>query len=62
MSNRMGLDSSVTFTGRVDKVAIAELLSRSDIGLCPDLKTLLNDVSTMNKTMEYMAYGLPSVP
>lgn len=61
MSNRMGLDSSVTFTGRVDKVAIAELLSRSDIGLCPDLKTPLNDVSTMNKTMEYMAYGLPSV-
>ena len=29
------------------------------IGLCPDLKTPLNDVSTMNKTMEYMAYALP---
>jgi len=57
----LGLDDHVTFTGRVDKVAIAEHLSRADIGLCPDLKTPLNDVSTMNKTMEYMAYGLPAV-
>lgn len=55
------LDPYVTFTGRVDQVAIAEYLSRADIGLCPDLKTPLNDVSTMNKTMEYMSYALPSV-
>ena len=40
---------------------IAEHLSRADIGLCPDLKTPLNDLSTMNKTMEYMAFALPSV-
>jgi acyl-CoA ligase (AMP-forming) (exosortase A-associated) len=57
----LGLDGHVTFTGRVDKVAIAEHLSRADVGLCPDLKTPLNDLSTMNKTMEYMAYGLPAV-
>ncbi len=31
------------------------------MGLCPDLKSPLNDLSTMNKTMEYMAYCLPSV-
>lgn len=60
-STQLGLDEHVTFTGRVDRVAIAEHLSRSDIGLCPDLKTPLNDLSTMNKTMEYMAYGLPAV-
>jgi glycosyltransferase involved in cell wall biosynthesis len=60
-SSSLGLDDHVTFTGRVDKVAIAEYLSRADIGLGPDLKTPLNDLSTMNKTMEYMAYGLPSV-
>ena len=59
--SRLDLDDHVTFTGRVDRVEIAEYLSRADIGLCPDLKTPLNDVSTMNKTMEYMAYGLPSV-
>ncbi len=57
----MGLDDHVTFTGRVDRQAIGEYLSRADLGVCPDLKTPLNDVSTMNKTLEYMAYGLPSV-
>jgi glycosyltransferase involved in cell wall biosynthesis len=60
-SRELGLDDHVTFTGRVDRVEIAEYLSRADIGLCPDLKTPLNDLSTMNKTMEYMAYGLPAV-
>lgn len=61
LTTRLGLDDCVTFTGRVDRPAIAEYLSRADIGLSPDLKTPLNDVSTMNKTMEYMAYALPSV-
>lgn len=55
------LHDYITFTGRVDRVQMAEYLSRGDIGLCPDPKTPLNDVSTMNKTMEYMAYGLPTV-
>ncbi|MET4637673.1 glycosyltransferase family 4 protein [Mycetocola sp. 2940] len=57
----LGLEDHVTFTGRVDRVQIAEHLSRADIGLCPDLKTPLNNLSTMNKTMEYMAYALPAV-
>lgn len=61
LATQLGLDDYVTFTGRVDRQVIAEQLSRADIGLCPDLKTPLNDVSTMNKTMEYMAYALPSV-
>jgi glycosyltransferase involved in cell wall biosynthesis len=60
-STSLGLDDYVTFAGRVDRAAIAEYLSRADIGLCPDLRTPLNDLSTMNKTMEYMAYGLPAV-
>jgi glycosyltransferase involved in cell wall biosynthesis len=34
-------------------------MSTADIGLSPDPKNPLNDVSTMNKTMEYMAFGLP---
>ena len=57
----LGLDELVTFTGRADKAMIADHLSAADVGLCPDLKTPLNDVSTMNKTMEYMSYALPSV-
>lgn len=55
------LHDHITFTGRVDRAQMAEYLSRGDIGVCPDLKTPLNDVSTMNKTMEYMAYALPAV-
>ncbi|WP_037365180.1 glycosyltransferase family 4 protein [Nakamurella lactea] len=58
---RLGLDDVVTFTGRADKAMVADYLSAADVGLCPDRKTPLNDVSTMNKTMEYMAYALPSV-
>ena len=60
-STKLGLDDCVTFTGRADLDTIADQLSLADVGLCPDLKSPLNDVSTMNKTMEYMAYALPSV-
>lgn len=61
LCTELGLDQHVVFTGRADKAMIADYLSAADVGLCPDLKTPLNDVSTMNKTMEYMAYALPSV-
>jgi glycosyltransferase involved in cell wall biosynthesis len=60
-SVELELDDFVTFTGRADRFMIADHLSVADVGLSPDLKTPLNDVSTMNKTMEYMAYALPSV-
>jgi glycosyltransferase involved in cell wall biosynthesis len=36
-------------------------MSTADIGLSPDPMNPLNDVSTMNKTMEYMAFELPVV-
>ncbi len=61
LARRLGLEPYVTFTGRVGPEEIARHLSSATLGLCPDLQTPLNDVSTMNKTMEYMAYGLPSV-
>jgi glycosyltransferase involved in cell wall biosynthesis len=56
-----GLDDNVVFTGRVGPAQIAQYLSAADLGLGPDLDTPLNNVSTMNKTMEYMAYGVPPV-
>jgi glycosyltransferase involved in cell wall biosynthesis len=56
-----GLADHVTFTGRADKHMIADYLSTASLGLCPDAKTPLNDVSTHNKVMEYMAYALPIV-
>jgi glycosyltransferase involved in cell wall biosynthesis len=40
---------------------VTDVLSTADVGLSPDPKNPLNDVSTMNKTMEYMSFGLPLV-
>jgi glycosyltransferase involved in cell wall biosynthesis len=60
-ADELELTQYVTFTGRADRQMIAEYLSTASIGLCPDAKTPLNDVSTHNKVMEYMAYGLPVV-
>ena len=40
---------------------MAAILSSADVGISPDPKNPLNDVSTMNKTMEYMAFELPVV-
>ena len=53
------LGDFVEFTGRVPDETVREILSTADIGLSPDPRNPLNDVSTMNKTMEYMAFGLP---
>jgi glycosyltransferase involved in cell wall biosynthesis len=60
-SRNLGLADYVTFTGRADQRMIAEYLSAADIGLSPDPKNPLNDVSTMNKTMEYLSFAVPVV-
>jgi glycosyltransferase involved in cell wall biosynthesis len=57
----LGLDEHVVFTGRVGPADIGRYLSTAAVGLSPDPLSPLNDVSTMNKTMEYLAYGLPVV-
>lgn len=61
LSTQLGLDDVVEFTGRVDRGPITDYLSAASVGLSPDRRTPLNDASTMNKTMEYMAFALPSV-
>jgi glycosyltransferase involved in cell wall biosynthesis len=55
------LNGHVEFTGRVPDEAVRRILSTAEAGLSPDPKNPLNDVSTMNKTMEYMAFELPVV-
>lgn len=55
------IEDHVHFTGRAPDELVAELMSTADLGLSPDPKNPLNDVSTMNKTMEYMSYELPVV-
>ena len=61
LRDRLGLQDVVEFTGRAPDDLVRSVLSTADVGLSPDPKNPLNDVSTMNKTMEYMAFGLPTV-
>jgi len=61
MRDELGLAGHVEFTGRAPDELVARIMSTADVGLSPDPKNPLNDVSTMNKTMEYMAYELPVV-
>jgi glycosyltransferase involved in cell wall biosynthesis len=61
MRDRLGLADYVELTGRVPDETVAAILSTAAVGISPDPKNPLNDLSTMNKTMEYMAFGLPVV-
>lgn len=61
LRDQLGLQEHVEFTGRAPDETVEKVMSSADIGLSPDPKNPLNDVSTMNKTMEYMAYELPVV-
>ena len=61
LRDELGLAGHVEFTGRAPDELVARILSTADAGLSPDPKNPLNDVSTMNKTMEYMAFELPVV-
>lgn len=57
--DRLGLQDHVELMGRVPDETVRVVLRTADVGLCPDPMNPLNNVSTMNKTMEYMAFGLP---
>ncbi len=61
LRDELGLGDHVEFTGRAPDDVVEKVMSSADVGLSPDPKNPLNDVSTMNKTMEYMAYALPVV-
>jgi glycosyltransferase involved in cell wall biosynthesis len=61
LRNELGLAGVVEFTGRAPDELVTRILSTADIGLSPDPKNPLNDLSTMNKSMEYMAFELPVV-
>jgi glycosyltransferase involved in cell wall biosynthesis len=61
LRDRLGLAGHVEFTGRAPDELVMNIMSTADAGLSPDPKNPLNDVSTMNKTMEYMVFGLPVV-
>lgn len=51
----------VTFTGRVPDQELLQMLNTADVCVNPDVANAMNDKSTMNKIMEYMALGKPIV-
>lgn len=57
----LGVADYVTFTGRVPDQALLEMLNTADVCVNPDVANEMNDKSTMNKIMEYMALGKPIV-
>ncbi|OJY39706.1 glycosyltransferase family 4 protein [Pseudonocardia sp. 73-21] len=61
LSHDLGLTDRVTFTGRIPDAELLDYLSTADVCLAPDPLNPLNDVSTMNKIMEYMAMECPIV-
>jgi glycosyltransferase involved in cell wall biosynthesis len=56
-----GIDDYVTFTGRVSDDEMLAMLNTADLCVNPDVVNEMNDKSTMNKIMEYMALGKPIV-
>lgn len=55
------LDEVVHFTGRVPDAELRRWLSTADVCVAPDPVNPLNNVSTMNKILEYMAMAKPIV-
>lgn len=57
----LGLADHVTFTGRAPDQELFEVLSTADVCVNPDRVNPMNDKSTMNKILEYMAFSKPIV-
>lgn len=56
-----GLEPYFTFTGPLYGADMLAVLNCIDIGVAPDPKNPMNDISTMNKVMEYMTLEKPVV-
>jgi glycosyltransferase involved in cell wall biosynthesis len=57
----LNIEEYVTFTGRVPDSELLAMLNTADVCVNPDIANEMNDKSTMNKIMEYMALGKPIV-
>jgi glycosyltransferase involved in cell wall biosynthesis len=61
MAEEMGLGPVVHFTGRIPDQQLWDYLSTADLCVDPDPFTEWSNMSTMNKMIEYMAFGRPIV-
>lgn len=60
-SEKLGLTDYVDFYGRVSDELMVEILNTADVCVNPDKPSDMNNLSTMNKIMEYMALKKPIV-
>ncbi len=60
-AEEMGLGPMVHFTGRIPDEQLWAYLSTADLCVDPDPFTEWSNMSTMNKIIEYMAFGRPIV-
>jgi len=58
-AEELNVSDYVTFTGRAPDQEMLETLNTADLCVNPDVANEMNDKSTMNKIMEYMALGKP---
>ena len=61
LAEEKGLGDHVDFYGRVSDDEMLRVLNSCDVCVNPDRPTEMNDLSTMNKIMEYMALKKPIV-
>jgi len=61
LAQRLSLGDCVEFTGRIPDAELWEIMSTADVCVNPDRANEMNDKSTMNKVLEYMALGKPIV-
>ena len=57
LARELDLGEYVCFTGRIPDEDVEKVLATADVCVSPDPRNPLNDVSTMNKVLEYMACG-----
>jgi len=61
LASQKGLEGVTRFTGTLPDEEVSAYFSSATLGVAPDRATPMNDKSTMNKILEYMAFGLPVV-
>jgi len=61
LCTQLNLDNFVDFYGRVSDEILVGVLNTADVCVNPDKPTEMNNLSTMNKIMEYMALKKPIV-
>jgi glycosyltransferase involved in cell wall biosynthesis len=61
LAHERGIEDLVSFVGWLEASDVDTLLRSGTLGIQPDIRSDMTNLSTMAKTVEYMARGLPVV-